>query len=128
MLLYSCLFKVVRGNLDYMEIAPLFAAFDRRYYQKLLPCHLHEVLTMPQKAIDIFEKGAFVCNIINSNGMHSVVLDEVHGMLVKTSKQPYLDHPKSIFGQSTLLLSQALKVLYGDSSHASRVEENVQAM
>ena len=45
------------------QIAPLFSAFDRPHYQKLLPRHLYEVLTMPQEVIDNFEQGAFVCSI-----------------------------------------------------------------
>ena len=60
------------------QIATLFAAFDRPHYQKLLPCHLHEVLMMPQKVIG---KGAFVCSI-DGNSMHSVALDEAHEMII----------------------------------------------
>ncbi len=44
--------------------APLFAAFDRPHYQKLLPTHLHEVLTMPDEIIEHFESGSFVCSVI----------------------------------------------------------------
>ena len=60
------------------QIAPLFAAFDRPHYQKLLPTHLHEVLTMSQES---FEDSSFVCSI-NGSSMHSVPLDEAHEMLV----------------------------------------------
>ena len=46
------------------HIGPLFAAFDRPHYQKLIPCHLHEVLLMPQGIIDHFESRAFVCSVL----------------------------------------------------------------
>ena len=72
------------------QIGPLFAAFDRPHYQKLIPCHLHEVLLMPQEIIDHFESGAFVCSVTGSS-VRSIALDEEHEMLVnkdlKTSQQ-----------------------------------------
>lgn len=81
------LFFSIRGGMwnlrmyGIKQIAPLFAAFDRPHYQKLLPCHLHEVLLMPQEIIDHFESGSFVCSV-TGNHCHSVALDEAHEMLV----------------------------------------------
>ena len=78
----------------------------------LLPCHLHEVLTMPQEVIENFEKGAFVCSI-NGDSMHSVALDGAHEMLISKQLQlvrptkEYLDRVLYYF----LVRSQALKVL-----------------
>lgn len=69
MFAYISLFLSVRGGIWKLrlyaikQIAPLFAAFDRPHYQKLLPSHLHEVLTMPQEVIDSFENGGFVCSV-----------------------------------------------------------------
>ena len=64
---YITLFISIRGGMwnlrlyGVKQVAPLFAAFDRPHYQKLIPCHLHEVLSMPSEVISKFENGAFVC-------------------------------------------------------------------
>ena len=79
------------------QIAPLFAAFDRPHHQKLLPCHLYEVLTMPEEVIDNFEKGAFVCSVYR-NSMHSVALDEAHEMLVNKDLKTTIVRPTRVFG------------------------------
>ena len=55
----------------------LFAAFDRPHYQKLIPCHLHEALLMPQDISDHFESGAFVCSVTGCS-VRSIALDEAH--------------------------------------------------
>ena len=50
---FSLFFSIRSGiwdlRLGIKQIEPLFAAFDRPHYQKLIPCHLHEVLLMPQE-------------------------------------------------------------------------------
>ncbi len=56
---YFSLFFAIRGGVwnlrlyGIKQIAPLFVAFDRPHYQKLLPCHLHEVLASPRKSLAI---------------------------------------------------------------------------
>ncbi len=65
---YVSLFLSIRGGqwhlrlVSIKNLAPLFAAFDRPHYRKLIPQHL-DVLTMPQKVIECLEQGAFVCSI-----------------------------------------------------------------
>ena len=74
------------------EIGPLIAAFDRPHYQKLIPCHLHEVLLMPQEIIDHFESGAFVCSVTGSS-VRSIALDEAHEMLVNKDLKTAIVRP-----------------------------------
>ena len=59
-------------------MAPMFGAFDRPHYQKLIPNHLRDLAKMPR---DVIESVAFVCS---NSGKHtsSVALDEAHDMLV----------------------------------------------
>ena len=60
---YLCLFLSMRSgdwNLQLTSIktlAPLFAAYDRPHYQKLIPQHLAKVLTMPKRVLEFLEKG-----------------------------------------------------------------------
>lgn len=95
---YVTLFLSIRGGMWNLrlfaikQIAPLFAAFDRPHYQKLLPTHLHEVLTMPKEVIKSFEDGSFVCSI-NGNSMHSVALDVAHEMLVNKDLKTTIVRP-----------------------------------
>ncbi len=96
---YNSLCLAVRGGMwklrlaSIKQIAPLFAAFDRPHYKKLLPQHIFEVLTMPQDVVQFFETGGFVCSITGKH-MHSVALDEAHEMLV--NKDLKTDHPRNI--------------------------------
>ena len=60
-------------------MAPLFAAYDRPHYQKLIPQHLKHVAVMPSSVKSCFESGAFVCS---KHNMRSVALDEAHEMLI----------------------------------------------
>ena len=81
---YFSLFILIRSGIwnlqlyGIKQIGPLFAAFDRPHYQKLIPCHL---LLMPEEVIKNFESAAFICNVTGSS-VHSVALDEAHEMLV----------------------------------------------
>ncbi len=129
------------------QIGPLFAAFDRPHYQKLIPCHLHEVLLMPQEIVAHFEKGAFVCNV-SGNSFHSVALDEAHEMLVNKDLKTTVVRPTKEYIDRIIhyypVRAQALKTLkqqvlldglehtkvsiFDTSPHAVKVEENVKAM
>ena len=62
-------------------MAPLFVAFDRRHYHKLIPNHLGDLANMPNDVMKFLESGAFVCSVTGKH-MRSVALDETHEMLV----------------------------------------------
>ena len=63
------------------ESCPLFTAFDRVNYLKILHQHFAEILCLPENIRHCFEKEGFVCNIRGTK-MHAVGLDEAHEMLV----------------------------------------------
>ena len=141
------LWKLRLGGIK--KLAPLFAAFDRPHYQKLIPNHLHDLAKMPSEVISFFESGAFVCSITGGH-MHSVALDEAHEMLVNkdlkaTIVRPtkeYLDrmlhyYPVRSMVQKALrrevLLdadgSQCNKVsVFDPSPQSNKREENVKCM
>ena len=61
-------------------MAPLFVAFDRPHYQKLI-LNLRDLAKKPSDVLKFLESGAFVCSITGKH-MRSVALDEAHEMLV----------------------------------------------
>ena len=82
-----CLFTAIRSAnwklrlSSLKQMAPLLAAFDRPLYQKIIPHHLADILTYPEKIRQCFEHGAFVVSITGRPG-HSVALDECHEMCI----------------------------------------------
>ena len=91
-LAYVGLYLAIRGGMWTLRVAslkemyPLFTAFDRLNYMKILPQYLSEIMCLPDSITECFEKGGFVCNIRGTK-MHAVALDEAHGMLVKKGHQ-----------------------------------------
>lgn len=67
-------------------MAPLFCAYDRTTYQRLIPNHLAAIQTFPQKVIESFKQGGFSVNIGGGIG-HCVGLDESHEMCIKDMKE-----------------------------------------
>lgn len=150
---YISVFLSIRGGLWKLRLggikllAPLFAAFDRPHYQKLIPQHLKDIASMPQKVIEYFENGSFVC-IISGSHMRSVALDEAHEMLVnkdlKTTivrpSKEYLDRILYYYPVRSLALKTLKEQLFLDSNklvkksvsdhspHTFKVEENVMSM
>ena len=86
-LAYVGLYYAIRGGIwnlrmaSLKEMCPIFTAFDRVNYLKILPQHFSEILCLPEHIKQCFEKGGFVCNIRGTR-MHAVALDEAHEMLV----------------------------------------------
>ena len=87
MLSYLSLFLSMRSGIWKLRLsgiksmAPLFVAFDRPHYQKLIPNHLRDLANMPNDVMKFLESGAFVCSVTGKH-MRSVALDEAHEMLV----------------------------------------------
>ena len=108
---FSLFFSVRSGIWDLRlyrikQIGPLFA-FDRPHYQKLIPCHLNEILMMPQEVIQHFESGAFVCNVTGSS-VCSVALDEAHEMLVNKDLKTTVVRPTKEYINRTIQLEHKL--------------------
>ena len=95
---YLCLYLSMRGGLWNLRLsgikalAPLFTAFDRPHYQRLIPTHLHDLLKLPTEIKKNLESGAFVCSISGTK-MRSIALDEAHEMLVNKDLKTTIVHP-----------------------------------
>ncbi|XP_038061686.1 uncharacterized protein LOC119732298 [Patiria miniata] len=63
------------------RMGPLFHAFDRQNYSKMIPIHLCQMHGLPSYILDHFKNGAFVSSIKGVN-FSSVGLDEAHEMLI----------------------------------------------
>ena len=80
---YIALFSSIRsGNWDLRLasiklMAPVFSAFDRPTYRKLVPQHLADCLLLPSALQDMFSRGGFVVSI-TGRCWHSIGLDEAH--------------------------------------------------
>ena len=117
---YITLFLAIRGGLWKLRtgsikmMAPLFTAFDRPHYRKIIPQHLRDLQTLPENIQLFCEKGAFVCSISGSN-MHSVALDEAHEMLINKDIKAAVVRPTKEYPDRILFYfpvrSRALKQL-----------------
>ena len=61
--------------------APLFTAYDRPCYQRLLPDHIIDVQCYPETILRALEGGAFTVKLSPGLG-HAIALDEAHEMCV----------------------------------------------
>jgi hypothetical protein len=77
-------------------MAPIFSAFDRPTYRKLIPQHLADCLLLPNTIQEKFAKGGFVVSI-TGQAWHSVGIDEAHEMLVNRDCKSAVVHPNKEF-------------------------------
>lgn len=63
------------------SMAVLFTAFDRPNYQKLIPQHIVDMLTIPEEILSHLSKGGLTVSI-NGRLCHSVGIDEAHEMCI----------------------------------------------
>ena len=95
---YVGLYISIRGGMWTLRLAslkkmcPVFTAFDRLNYMKILPQHFAEVASLPNVVKQCLSKGGFVCNIKGTK-MHAVALDEAHEMLVNKDIKTYVVRP-----------------------------------
>lgn len=85
---YIALFVAIRNcdwNLRLASIklmAPIFFAFDRPIYKRLVATHLVDILCMPPELLKYFEdNGAFGAHITSRSG-HATAMDETHEMVI----------------------------------------------
>ena len=78
------------GSLKVM--APVFSAFDRTNYRRLIPQHLANCLLLQHNISAAFSEGGFAVSILG-NAWHSVAIDECHEMLIIRDLKDAVTHP-----------------------------------
>ena len=117
---YVALFLAVRSGNWKLRIAAiksmaaLFTAFDRQKYQKLIPQHLVDIMTVPSEVISNFESGEFTVSLLG-RPCHSIGIDEAHEMCINKDCKQYITKPSEDYINRTALFlpvrAEALKNL-----------------
>ena len=82
----------------------LFTAFDRPKYQKLIPQHTVDLLTIPE-VLSHLKKGGFTVSIRGRAG-HSVGTDEAHEMCINKDCKEYITRTSADYINRTAMFLQ----------------------
>ena len=129
-------------------MAPLFHAYDRSCYKKLIPNHLADLSKFPSYILESLKK-AFTVSINGERG-HSVAIDEAHEMCINKDLKMAIVHPTQSNLQKTSLFlrhriishknlcqqlcppptntSQPKITVFNDTPGMKKKEENITAM
>ena len=106
---YVALFLAVRsGNWKLRmaaikSMAALFTAFDRQKYQKLIPQHFVDMLTIPSDILSNLESGGFTVSL-KGPPCHKVGMDEVHEMCIRIARNILQGHQQTIINRTALFI------------------------
>ena len=104
---YFCLYISIRTSnwklrmSSLKNIAPLFTAYDRPCYQRLLPDHIADVQCYPEIILRALEGGAFTVKVSPGLG-HAIALDEAHEMCVNKDMKMSVVRPTLPYLKKTL--------------------------
>ena len=128
---YITLFCAIRSgnwNLRLASIktlAPIFAAFDRPTYRKVIPQHLADCILLPPDILQCFEQGGFSASI-TGRPWHLVALDELHEMLInKDCKQGVIHPTKEFVSRQSLYFPFRSTVLHNTKDYSLTVRVTV---
>ena len=114
-------------------MAPLFFAFDRTTYQRLIPYHLGDLQKLPPNILEHLQKGFTVA--INGGKGHAVALDTVLHSLTLKKTSLFMRHRischKSLLSEIFPKLNmdgQPLFNVFTSKPAVKQREENIQAM
>ena len=99
---YIALFYAIRSGNWHLRLgalklmAPLFSAFDRPTYRKIIPQHLADCILLPADITTSFSNGGFSISI-TGRPWHSVGIDEAHEMLINKDCKLAVVHPNKEF-------------------------------
>ena len=74
------------------QMAPVFTAFDRPKYSKLIPLHIKEMLSFPEEIKSHLSRSGFSVSILGRT-CHSVGVDEAHEMCINKECKEYIIRP-----------------------------------
>jgi hypothetical protein len=80
------------ASIKYM--AALFTAFDRQKYQKLIPQHIVDLLTIPIETLSMLQSGGFTVSL-TGRPCHSVGVDEAHEMCINKNCKEFITRPSA---------------------------------
>ena len=107
-LAYVALYIAIRGGNWQLRMAsikcmaPIFTAFDRNLYSKLIPYHLASLQQFPKDLLNALETGAFTVSLTGKQ-WKSVAIDEAHEMCVNRDLKEAIVCPTEKYLQKTTL-------------------------
>lgn len=98
------------------KMAPLFAAYDRTTYRRLIPNHLADIQTYPSQLLQCMQAGAFAVSVTGVRG-HSVALDEAHEMCINRDMKAAVVRPTKAYLQKTSMFLRYRIAAYKNLLH-----------
>ena len=135
---YVSLYLAIRSGNWNLRIAgiksmsALFTAYDRQKYQKLVPQHIVDLLTIPNDVLSHLEQGGFTISL-KGRPCHSVGVDESHEMCINKDCKEFITRPSEEYMKRTALFipvrAEAMKTfereIFPDNKSTSETTVNI---